>query len=679
MKRIDRPLAIIGYTFFIFASLSLSMPKEYLYILLAFIVFLDIIHLHTIKRYSRYLLLIIITSFAAVIYTQIYTDIYQKNINKISNNLAQYTGYVYSINNADSTNYTIMLIDEELKETFAVSTYYKGKLDIGDIVEIKGEFTPFKRDKYLYSNYAKDIKGFVKIKSVSILENTKVKTLRYNAMMFKNKLINNIFELYPSDIVPIVSGIGYGDKHTLSNEIKSLFLSAGISHTLVVSGFHISIIVFTLSKIVGIIPINKKIKNLIISIFIIMYIYMIGFTPSIIRAGMMTVIMLLLSSFKKECDSITTLALIGLVCVLQNPYLSRDIGAMLSYSASIGLILSCIWMENKHWNDIIKLLFSSTMAIICMMPVLALAGMNITLLSPVYNLLFMPLVSAICVLSVITPILKIIPVLDLFTSVLVFVNKSIIETFISILKFIDKHCNFALINLGHPMFMAIILTAIVAIFTSIFLFKTVRTKKIFVLIILICSVICYNFMNYNIVNVTAFDSGKGVSFQISARGKEYLILSETIGLKEATKRLKYVNASKYDNIYYCKDKFNKYSYLSEISKKETDVKESTTYYEDMFILKSEIEDNAKKFVISVGKCDIAFGHGEVVVGSNTEYYFLGNDKAKRIYAHNMYFFDNIPEWIKTDNVYQLTSDCKIKINIKTGKHKIVKDVFNFGY
>ena len=485
MKTIDRPLAIIGYTFFIIASLSLSMPKEYLYILLAFLVVLGLFHYFTIKKYTKHILLVIITSFFAVAHTYTYISIYQNEIDKISTDLKEYTGYVYDINNKENTNYSIVLLDENLKETYTVSARYTNKLNIGDVVKIKGRFSSFKIDKFVYSNYAKNIKSNLYIKELYIDNDIKISTRFYNALKVKKVLLENIRQLYQDKEGSIVSAIGYGDKHLLSRNTKNLFTSAGISHTLVVSGFHIAMIIVAFAKISGFIPVNKKIKNIFIASFIIIFMYIIGFTPSIIRAGMIAVVVLILSSFKKEQDTITTLSLIGFICVFQNPYLSRDIGAMLSYSASVGLVLTNLWLRDKGYTKTKKEIICSIMVVVFTMPVLALAGMNITILSPIYNLIFMQAVGVICILSVITPVLNLIPFLAPITKILVFINKSIIDAFIAILELIDKYMSFTLINFAHPIFVIVLYISAFSVFISIFLFRQNKTRKIFIVLFLL--------------------------------------------------------------------------------------------------------------------------------------------------------------------------------------------------
>ena len=105
---------------------------------------------------------------------------------------------------------------------------------------------------------------------------------------------------------------------------------------------------------------------------------------------------------------------------------------------------------------------------------------------------------------------------------------------------------------------------------------------------------------------------------------------------------------------------------------------SDTYAEKDFTLISSIDGGKKLFTISAAGCDISFGHGKVT-RNGSEYYFLGNDKPKEISADEIYIFGNTPSWMNVDNINNINSDLIIRINLKNGKYKTVKDVLNFGY
>ncbi len=676
IKTIKRPLAVIGFSFFISIALALSLPREWNIILLAVFALFTFIHNKIKKTNKNLLLLIFISTVLAVIYVNIYSLFYYKDIQNISTEERKYTGYISKILNFEESSFVCTLLDVNGNEAFDVNLYGNNELKLGDVVEVIGNFVPAKQNKYIYSNYAQNTKGSLNAKNIEII-NKNIKTVNYNALKVRSYLLESISEIYDNDVVAVVSAMGYNDKHMLSTSINELFAKNGLSHTLVVSGFHISIIATAVQIMLSKIFISKKIKNIIIAFLIMAFMFVAGMTASMIRAGFISITVLLCKNFNKEPDYLTTLAFIGFICTLSNPFISRDIGAMLSYSASAGIIVSNEWCIKRKIEGCKSSILCCTAAVMFTMPVLVLAKMKITLLSPIINLLFAPFVFFICVLSVITPILNIFPVLNILNAVFVPINKWLILSMLNLLEFGSEYLNFAFINLSDRKFLFLFASIIFTYFLSYFCFDKKETKKIFVIAVSILAFICYNLLNYNTAIITVFDSGRECSFHISAYGKEYLVLSENISVKKAKSMLLSVNKSQYNTVYCCFKNFDVNLDISDISKNILEIKSTGEFCEEGFKLKSVIEDNRKLFILSAAKCDIAFGHGKVYA-PQTEYYFLGNDKPKNVKADEIYIFGKIPKWMTIENINSIDSDLTIKINLKTGRYKTVKDVFNFG-
>ena len=677
MLKIKRPLAVIGFTFFITGTTVLSMPIEYTVILLALFALFVFIHFITKKKYTKHLAVMLFTAITAVFYVNVYNNIYQKNVESIQTETQKFTGYIKEIKNIDNTSYTVALLNENGREMYDVSVYYGEIYNIGDVVDITGKFKPAKRDKYIFSNYSENIKGSVSIEEIS-LSDIEVRTVKYKTLTLKKTLIESIDGLYGDGYSGVVGAIAYNDKHLINSHTKNLFKVAGMSHTLVVSGLHIGIVVVAIQYAFRIIPIDKRIKNIVAALFVLAYMYIIGLSPSVIRAGFLALMFILCKNTHKEYDSFTALALIGVLSVVINPYITRNVGAMLSYSACAGVLVAANWCYKKDIKGVRKTLVISTAAVIFTIPVLVLAQMYVTIASPIYNVLLAPFVVIICVLSVITPILNLIPIINIINTFLVMTNKLLISSLINILELINRYLNFTTIYFGNELWLMVIVGTMVAIFIAHFQFDTLKVKNIFVISVSILTFVCYNLLNYNTLTIIAFDSGREASFHLSAQGEEYLVLSEEITVAEAKDLMVYPANKKYETVFYCPKEFKTDIDMSIVADKTIEVKKSAVYTEENFTLTSNIDSGKKLFTISAEGCDISFGHGKIV-SEDSEYYFLGNDKPKSVKADEVYIFGNTPSWMDVKDIINVDSDVKIKINLKTGEYKTVKDVLNFGY
>ena len=74
-------------------------------------------------------------------------------------------------------------------------------------------------------------------------------------------------------------------------------------------------------------------------VFVMIYMALTGFTSSVIRSGIMMIIYLIGKEFFYESDSLNSLGIAALFMCLPNPYASGDIGMILSFSATLGIII----------------------------------------------------------------------------------------------------------------------------------------------------------------------------------------------------------------------------------------------------------------------------------------------------------------------------------------------------
>ena len=677
MLKIKRPLAVTGFTFFITGTIVLSMPREYTAVLLALFALFVFIHYRTRNIYTKHLIVMLVSAVVSVIYINTYTNFYQKYVDSIPKETQTFTAYVKEINNNENTSYTLARLDANGREMYNVSIYYANWMDVGDVVYVTGKFKPAKSDKYIYSNYAQNIIGSISADKIS-LSDAKINTVKYSALSVKTKLLKSAKELYSNEYLAIVDAIAYNDNHLLNSQLKNMFRTAGLSHTLVVSGLHVGIVVAAVKSLLKYIPVNKKYKNIAAAVFTLAYMYIVGLSASVIRAGFLALIVLLTRNFNKEQDHFTSLALIGFVSIIINPYVTRDIGAMLSYTACIGVITANKWCRRRKIEGNKSKLICAAAAIVFTVPVLTLAQMYMTILSPVYNVCLAVFVTAICVLSVFTPVLNMIPVLCVINPLLVITNKLLISSLLNVLMFIYQYMDFTTVRLHSDVFNTVIFSALAAAFIAYFQFEKNKSKKIFVISVSIIAFVCYNLLNYNVLTITAFDSGREGSFHIQKGGREYLVVTEDITADEARQKLVSVTGSKYETVYFCPKEFKTDINMDTVADRVVEVHKSDTYAEKDFTLISSIDGGKKLFKISAAGCDISFGHGKVTSGES-EYYFLGNDKPKEILAGEIYIFGNTPSWMNVDDINNINSDLKIRINLKNGKYKTVKDVLNFGY
>ncbi len=135
----------------------------------------------------------------------------------------------------------------------------------------------------------------------------------------------------------ILKGILLGDKSGFTDEMYIKFANSGISHIVAVSGLHLSIL-FSFLMIVFTGRPSKKRYALILSVpFIISFVAISAFSPSVCRAAIMLLIAILATFSRENYDPATSLfAALGII-IAAIPYSLFSKSLLLSCFATLGI------------------------------------------------------------------------------------------------------------------------------------------------------------------------------------------------------------------------------------------------------------------------------------------------------------------------------------------------------
>ncbi len=146
--------------------------------------------------------------------------------------------------------------------------------------------------------------------------------------------------------------MGYDEN--LSEDISEYFSKSSLNHLLAVSGLHINYISIGILFLLTKLKFPKQLRIIFLSIFLINFMFIIDFSPSVIRAGTMTIIFLISIILYRKNDIKTALSIPILIMLIDNPYKLFNIGLILSYLATIGIIMSTKIINKKADQNKIK-------------------------------------------------------------------------------------------------------------------------------------------------------------------------------------------------------------------------------------------------------------------------------------------------------------------------------------
>lgn len=236
--------------------------------------------------------------------------------------------------------------------------------------------------------------------------------LSYRIYLFRERLKTNLREVISGENGTVACALLFGRTSEFSNSLYSEFRAAGISHIICVSGLHLSIWALFILKLLGKTGLGRRPRGIIAAVFVLLYMAVTGFTFSVLRAGIMLLVVLLGSTVSRRGDSINSLGIAALVILCKNPFAAADTGFQLSFLATLGILLFMPKFNERIKEEFKKLpgvfagiiryfllIFATCLcASVMTLPVMIITFGEINLMSFIGNLLAVPVVS-VCMIS----------------------------------------------------------------------------------------------------------------------------------------------------------------------------------------------------------------------------------------------------------------------------------------
>ena len=313
-------------------------------------------------------------------------------------------------------------------------------------------------------------------------------------------IIDTIDAYIPSREAGVMKAIFAGDKRYIDAVVKESFNIAGVSHIISVSGLHLTILSGFISMLLSALFIRKKFTRkiiLIASTFMLML--LMGFSPSVLRSGTMLIVGNLAYFADRESDSLNSMCIAAFLIFLINPVSAYDLGFLLSFASTLGIILIYPRFSEKLnigrtglRNIMLTAVFTTISSQLIALPISVLYTDTISTMFIITNLLivpFMPLVLLAGVLFLIEASIGIF--IRPFLTGLIFI---LIHGIIEIITCFANHEYSAILVSGKIFFKVYVTTFISAISIGYIVnFKECSMKKKFIssIIILIIAIVSY--------------------------------------------------------------------------------------------------------------------------------------------------------------------------------------------
>ena len=213
------------------------------------------------------------------------------------------------------------------------------------------------------------------------------------AVTLKNWFASKINAVLPNDVAQL--GIAYllGVKANLPSTFTEALRVAGLSHIVVASGTHLSILVTATRKIFG--RISRRSGLVFALIFIFTFMAIVEFSPSIMRAGLTSALSLLAWYCGRKFAPARIILIVMTITLLIEPSFITDLGWQLSFASFGGIMiltprLTYFFYGKNRPGFVAKMLLTTAAATIATAPISFYHFGSLSLISFVANLIILP-------------------------------------------------------------------------------------------------------------------------------------------------------------------------------------------------------------------------------------------------------------------------------------------------
>lgn len=371
-------------------------------------------------------------------------------------------------------------------------------LQRGDRVEFQGTVYPLRikgdPGEFDYARYLQ-LQGVFGVVYLHGLLDVRVdRSRRFGIIGIVDKIRSELTASFNRNLSPaaaaLASGILIGETRNIPAELYNRFRDSGTLHLLAVSGSNVALVILFIILILRPFSIKRKHRAFILIFCVFLFALLSYGEPSVVRASLMAVLVLLATIIERRFDLNQIIATAAVIILLVDPAQLFSVGFQLSFVTAWGLIFIVPKIanlfkahQNKPWFRWLALPFIvAAVAQISSMPLIAYYFDKVPAISVAANLVIVPLVSIAVVASLLLVVLDLIwPMLGQFFG-------SLLDSFVKIVTyFLDLFGgeNSKVISTGELSGAAVLLIYSLIIFATLSLLnKTYRRIAVAVIIVL---------------------------------------------------------------------------------------------------------------------------------------------------------------------------------------------------
>jgi len=273
------------------------------------------------------------------------------------------------------------------------------EFEYGDLIQVKCKIRkPEPISDFRYDNYLGKDKIFSLCypRGGTLVEGGRGNKFLGAIFFVKNKFQEKTNQIFPEPQASFLAGLLYGARSGLPGEVLDNFSATGVTHIIAISGYNITIVSAIFLIIAYNLGISRKRAFPWVVAAIIIFVIFAGASASVVRAGIMGILVLLAKQTGRSSKIFNVLLFTCALMCMANPWvLIFDAGFQLSFLATIGLVwlapLIGPWFKRVPTVlGIQESLVATLSATIITLPLIIFQFGRFSLVAPLANILILP-------------------------------------------------------------------------------------------------------------------------------------------------------------------------------------------------------------------------------------------------------------------------------------------------
>lgn len=156
-----------------------------------------------------------------------------------------------------------------------------------------------------------------------------------------NRVLDHLVDQMPQDIAYLSYSVLFGDSDYLSDMTNTSFKISGVMHIVAVSGMNVVFIISIILMCLRFIKRKRFLKFCIITAVLVFYCYLCDYTPSVVRATIMGLVVLSAKNIGRQGDILSSLGFSCILILFIWPMSILDAGFLMSFACVVGIVFFC--------------------------------------------------------------------------------------------------------------------------------------------------------------------------------------------------------------------------------------------------------------------------------------------------------------------------------------------------